>query len=147
MLRLTAAVLLTLNSLLAGARTQQGHAPTTRGGERVERSYSGTKRHGSCSSEKFLLTVGPTQIVVTEVILSVAEKEAGGIVRLVIAHPDEIEPVLERKVALGSGDAVAIPTPPLEADIDYQVTASVICDAEFPSKNNTAVLEYRPNNS
>ncbi|MEO0949381.1 MAG: hypothetical protein AAFY11_14800, partial [Cyanobacteria bacterium J06641_5] len=100
---------------------------------------------GSCSDQPFLLSVGPTEIRVSELVLKADEIRvgaSGGFLELIVTDPNQIEPLLEEQLVVETGQDATLPLPELMPGTHYQIIASVICSTDAPSKNNTAIVDY-----
>lgn len=112
----------------------QGYKPPAESG-RIRRAYSGSSRDGRCQVSPFQLEVGDANLSV---------RGLAGPARVVISHPEQIEPVVEEFFQVGSPDsAIALPLPQLDPGVEYTITATAICDANNPSRNPRAMLVYR----
>ncbi len=114
-------------------RAQDYRPPAEEG--RVRRAYSGGSRSGDCQASSFELNVSDAALSI---------RGLAGPARVVIAHPERIEPVLEESfVVASSEETIVLPLPELDTGIDYTITAVAICDARNPSRNPRAVVVYR----
>lgn len=97
-------------------------------------AQSGSTRTNDCQVPQFSLKVNSSEIIVVGI---------EGPTRVVVAHPNLIEPVLELEIATERDRPAIVPLPNLERDVPYLISASRVCDPLNPSKNPSARLEFR----
>lgn len=102
----------------------------------MQTAYSGSSRTESCAGPEFKLTIDEKEIRVAGI---------EGPARLVVSHPDKIEPIFEKEVVGQVGTPISIPLSALDLaqGTTYQAFASRLCDLDNPSRNPSAILQFQ----